>query len=248
MPSLCVTERRVALKKDLSTEEEQKAVYEKLAKRAVENMIRRGINAKYAADREDALSMAMDMIPEGASVGTADSATLLQIGIFSALKKRKKNEILNPFIRDEEGSLLVQGEERYELARKVFLSDVYLIGTNAVTLDGKLVNVDGYGNRVAAMIFGPRKVIIIAGANKIVRDVEEAVKRVRNVCAPQNVVRHITKHQKGHYQDLPCAKTGFCTDCTHPWKICNYTTIIEGVRQSERGRISVILVGERLGI
>jgi L-lactate utilization protein LutB len=242
------TGRRIALEKDLSTEEEQKAVFEKLAKIAAENLIRRGISAKCAADREEALSMVMDMIPEGASVGTADSATLLQVGVFSALKKRKKNEILNPFIRDKEGRFLARREERYEIMRKVLLSDVYVIGTNAVTLDGKLVNVDGHGNRVAAMIFGPRKVVIVAGANKIVRDVEEALRRVRNVCAPQNVIRHITKHQAGQYQDLPCAKTGLCADCTHPWKICNYTTIIGGVRQHERGRINVVLVGERLGI
>jgi L-lactate utilization protein LutB len=236
------------LEKDLSTEEEQKAVYHKLAKKALENMNKRGICAKYASDREDALSIVMDMIPEGASVGTADSATLLQLGVFPSLKKRNKNEIFNPFRRDDEGRFLVHEGERHEIMRKVFLSDVYLIGTNAVTLDGKLVNIDAYGNRVAAMIFGPRKVIIVAGGNKIVRNVEDALNRVRNICAPQNVIRHVTKHQAEWYQDLPCVKTGFCADCAHPWRICNYTTIIEGVRQSERGRINVVLVGERLGI
>jgi L-lactate utilization protein LutB len=236
------------LETDLSTEQEQRIVYEKLARKAMENLIRRGMDAKFAADRKEALSMVMDMIPEGASVGTADSATLLQVGVFSALKKRDRNEIFNPFIRSEDGELVVKGEARHEIMREVFLSDVYVIGTNAVTLDGKLVNIDAYGNRVAAMIFGPRKVIVVVGANKIVKDVEEAVKRVRNVCAPQNVIRHVTKHHAHHYQDLPCAKTARCVDCTHPWKICNYTTIIEGVRQSERGRMNVILVGERLGI
>jgi L-lactate utilization protein LutB len=214
----------------------------------MENLIHRGMNAKFAADRKEALSLVMEMIPEGASVGTADSATLLQVGVFSALKKRNRNEIFNPFIRGEDGELVVKGEARYEIMRKVFLSDVYVIGTNAVTLDGKLVNIDAYGNRVAAMIFGPQKVIIVVGANKIVKDVEEAVKRVHNVCAPLNVTRHVTKHHFPQYQDLPCAKTARCADCIHPWKICNYTTIIEGVRQTERGRMNVILVGERLGI
>jgi L-lactate utilization protein LutB len=236
------------LETDLSTEEEQQIVYEKLAKKAIESLIRRGMNAKFAADSKEALSMVMDMIPEGASVGTADSATLLQVGVFSALKKRDENEIFNPFIRGEDGELVVNEEARHEIMRKVFLSDVYVIGTNAITLDGKLVNIDAYGNRVAAMIFGPRKVIIVVGANKIVKDVEDAMKRVRNICAPQNVIRHVTKHKIERYRDLPCAKTGYCTDCTHPWKICNYITIIEGVRQSERGRINVILVGERLGL
>lgn len=236
------------MEKDLSTEEEQGIVYEKLAAKAIENLVRRGMNAKFAANRKEALSMVMEMIPEGASVGTADSATLLQVGLFSALKKRNKNEMFNPFIRDGEGRLVVQGEARFEIMRKVFLSDVYVIGTNAVTLDGKLVNIDAYGNRVAAMIFGPRKVIIVAGANKIVKDVEDAIQRVRNLCAPLNVIRHVTKHQFARYEDLPCAKTARCADCTHPWRICNYTTIIDGVRQTERGRINVILVGERLGI
>jgi L-lactate utilization protein LutB len=238
----------MALQADLSTEEEERIVYEKRAKRAIESLTHRGMNAYFAADRKEALSMVMDMIPEGASVGTADSATLLQLGVFSALRKRNKNVILNPFIRDDDGRLVVRGEERHEIMRKVFLSDVYVIGTNAVTLDGKLVNTDAYGNRVAAMLFGPRKVIIVAGANKITADLEDAMKRVRNLCGPVNAIRHVTKHHFAEFQDLPCARTGRCADCTHPWKICNYTTIIEGVRQSERGRINLILVGERLGI
>jgi hypothetical protein len=239
---------RAAMERDLNTAEEQGTVYDMLAKKSVENLNRRGINASFATDKVAALSMVMAMIPEGVSVGTADSVTLLQLGVFSALKKRNKNEILNPFIRDEEGHLLIQGEERHQLMRKIFLSDVYLIGTNAVTLDGKLVNIDAYGNRVAAMIFGPRKVIVVAGANKIVKDVDEAIKRIHNVCAPQNAIRHITKHHAEWYQGIPCAKTGFCSDCIHPWKLCNYTTIIEGVRQSERGRINVIIAGVSLGI
>jgi L-lactate utilization protein LutB len=236
------------LEKDLSTGEEQKAVYERMAKRTVENLTRRGIGAIYAPSSRDALSMVMEMIPEGVSVGTADSATLLQVGILSALKKRGANEIFNPFLRDGEGFFRAQEGERHEIMRKVFLADVYLVGTNAVTLDGKLVNIDAYGNRVAAMIFGPRKVIIVAGANKIVRNVEEAVNRVRNICAPRNAIRHITKHHAVWYEELPCSKTGYCVDCNHSWRICNYTTIIEGVRQSERGRINVVLVGEQLGI
>ena len=236
------------MKDDLTIQEEQGVIYKKLANRAAENLNKRGINACFAANREEAHSLVIDMIPEGVTVGTADSTTLLQLGMLSALKKRGKNEILNPFLRDEKGHLLVNGEERHELMRKVLLSDVYVIGTNAVTLDGKLVNIDGNGNRVAAMIFGPKKVIIVAGANKIVKDVDAAIKRVREYCAPRNVIRHGTKHHRTPFMDVPCAKTGFCVDCNHPYRICQYTTIIEGAIEWNRERMHVVLVGEELGL
>ena len=132
--------------------------------------------------------------------------------------------------------------------RRIFFSDVYVIGTNAVTLDGKLVNTDGNGNRVAAMIFGPKKVIIVVGANKIVKDVDEALRRIREICGPMNATRHAIKHHRPEYFELPCVKTGICVDCSHPWRICHHTTIIDGVAERRRGHINVVLVGEMLGI
>lgn len=236
------------MEEDLSTVEEERAVYEKLAKRTVDNLNRKGFIARFVATREEALALLMELIPEGALVGTADSTTLLQIGIFSALRKRGRNELLNPFQRDKEGHLLVEGAERHELMRRILLSDVYIIGTNAVSMDGKLVNIDGYGNRVAPMLFGPNKVIIVVGGNKIVRDVDEAIKRIKTYSAPQNAIRHVNKHHRPQFADLPCAKNGFCADCMHPWRICAYTTIIESVRQPERGRLNVVIVGEKLGL
>ena len=236
------------MEKELSIQDEQRAIYEKVAKKAVENMNKRGIQSFFALNREEALSMVIGMIPEGVTVGTADSITLLQIGVFSALRKRGKNHVLNPFMRDENGHLLVDQEERQDLMRQALLSDVFVSGTNAVTLDGKLVNVDGNGNRVAAMIFGPKKAVIVAGANKIVKDVDAAIRRVREYCAPRNVIRHGTKHHRTEYMDVPCAKTGVCIDCRHPWRICQYTTIIEGEMGFKRGRTNVILVGEELGL
>lgn len=236
------------MKEDLSFKEEQSTIYEKVARRAVESIGKRGINALFAPGKEEALAAIMAMIPEGATVATADSTTLIQIGVFSALRKRGRNEIINPYVRDEKGVLAVQGEKRLDLMRRAFFSDVFVIGTNAVTLDGKLVNIDGQGNRVAPMIFGPRKVIIVAGANKVVKDVPDAIRRVREFCAPRNVIRHITKHDCPEYMDLPCAKTGVCVDCRHPWRICRYTTIIEGEIERCRGRMNVIIVGEELGL
>ena len=236
------------MKEDLIVEREEKAIYEKLANTAVKNFTRRNINAQYASNKEEALSMVMDMIPEESTVGTADSVTLLQVRVLSELKKRGRNEIINPFIRDKNGYFVLDEEERTNLMRKVFFADVYVIGTNAVTLDGKLVNTDGYGNRVAAMIFGPKKTIIVVGANKIVKNLDDALKRIRDLCAPTNATRHAIKHHREQYFELPCVKTGTCIDCNHPWRICNYTTIIEGVSERRRGHINVVIVGESLGI
>jgi hypothetical protein len=131
--------------------------------------------------------------------------------------------------------------------RKAFTADVFLAGTNAVTLDGKLVNTDGLGNRVAPMIFGPKKVILAAGVNKIVNDVDEARKRIRDICAPLDVKRYILKHGQTEYDVLPCAKTGLCTDCKNDLRFCCYTVIIEAAAITEHGRINVVLIGEELG-
>src|SRR5512139_2079290 len=128
------------MKDSVSTETEERAFYERLSKKAIESLNRRGIDARYAATRADALSMVMEMIPAGVTVGTADSMTLHQVGVISAIAERGKNEIINPFERDEQGNRVFQGEAREDLKRKVLASDVYVIGTNAVTLDGKLVN------------------------------------------------------------------------------------------------------------
>ena len=236
------------MKEDLSAELEQKTIWKKLADTAVKNLNRRYVNAQYASTKKEALSIVMDMIPEGATVATADSLTLLQVGVLSELKRRGRNEIINPFVRDEEGYTVADDEERFNLMRRVFSTDIYVIGTNAVTLDGKLVNTDGYGNRVAAMIFGPKKVIVVVGTNKIVKDVDEALKRIREVCAPINATRHAAKYHHPQFLELPCVKTGICTDCNHPWRICHHTTITEGVSERRRGHINVIIVGESLGI
>jgi L-lactate utilization protein LutB len=244
----CKGAEEVSVKESQVTENEEQALYEKWSQRAVANLTRRGINAQYAATRNEALSLVMDMIPSGVTVGTADSLTLLQVGVLSAIKQRGQNDLINPFERDEQGNRVFQGEEREDLKRKVLTCDVYVIGTNAVTLDGKLVNTDAGGNRVAAMIFGPRKVIIVAGANKIVTDADAAIRRIRELAAPENALRIGIKHNSSEHMELPCAKTGICADCNHPRRICRYTTIIEGVSTEHLGRINVVLVGERLGI
>ena len=132
--------------------------------------------------------------------------------------------------------------------RKAFTCDVFITGTNAITIDGKLVNIDGLGNRVAAMVFGPKKVIVVVGANKIVQDVDEALERIRRVAAPINARRHFLKHHHVEFGDMPCVKTGKCIDCNHDWRLCRNTVVIEGTIILQKGRINVVLIGEELGI
>jgi hypothetical protein len=98
------------------------------------------------------------------------------------------------------------------------------------------------------MIFGPEKVIIVVGANKIVKDLDEALQRIRTVCAPTNTIRHAMKHHVAEFNELPCVKTGICANCNDPYRICHYTTIIEGEQKRRQGHINVVIVGESLGI
>ena len=106
------------------------------------------------------------------------------------------------------------------MARETFSSDIFLVGTNAVTLDGKLVNTDAWGNRVLAIIFGPEKVIVVVGVNKIVKDIKEALERIKKITAPMNAKRHFLKHHRQEFGELPCVRTGDCVDCNHDWRIC----------------------------
>lgn len=210
---------------------------------------KRNINAQYVSTRAEALSAVLEMIPEGAKIVRADSVTVDQVGIIPALKERNKNDLVDPFERDADGFLVPEVQKnRGKMQREAFSADIFLTGTNAVTLDGKLVNTDALGNRVAPIIFGPKKVILVIGANKIVKDVDEAIERIHTICAPLNAKRHTLKHHHAGMGELPCVRTGRCVDCSHDWRICRATVIIEGGFISAKGRINVVLVGEELGI
>jgi L-lactate utilization protein LutC len=205
-----------------------------LAQRLDEN----NIPAFYVENRKEAFEKVMSMIPKGSVVGFGDSLTLKQIGVVDALEKGNYT-FLNPW---KPGTSV---EENIRIKKQALTSDVFVTGTNALTLDGKIVNVDGHGNRVAAMLFGPGKVIIVIGINKIVENLEQALDRIRNKTAPLNVVRH-----PGFDPMPPCGTTGACSDCSSPWRICNKTVIIE--RQYDNNKykpiVSVVIVGEELGI
>jgi len=138
-------------------------------------------------------------------------------------------------------------EERYRLERESFFADILVVGANAITLDGQLLSVDGNGNRVAATIYGPKKVICVVGINKIVKDTAAAIERVHDLAAPVNAGRFV-RIRNPKMADLPCVRTGVCVDCRHEWRICNYTIIISGAMPQHKGRINVVIVGEELGI
>ena len=134
-----------------------------------------------------------------------------------------------------------------EKMRKTLLSDVFIIGANAITMDGEIVSVDGSGNRVAGMIFGPRKVIVVVGRNKIVKDTDAAMWRIHNVSAPLNYIRHNEKHHN-RYHDLPCMKIGRCVKCSHPRSACMSTVIVRGAVEFNKDRIHLVIINEDLGL
>jgi len=232
---------------ELSAEREW--FYRQRANIVVTNLQKKRINAQYSSDRQVALAAVLAMIPPEAIVAKGDSISVDQIGIISELKKRNENNIIDPLERGANGSYVIPEEEgRLAAAKEAFFSDVFLVGTNAITLDGKLVNTDGWGNRVAPMIFGPKKVIVVVGINKIVDNLDQAMERIRQFAAPINAKRHCVTLHLPEYGDLPCVKAGKCVDCNHELSICHYTVIIDGAALPEKGRINVVLVGEELGI
>ena len=194
----------------------------------------------YVQTPEEAKELALSLIPEGSSCANGGSVTLAQTGILEALKAGNYHYI------DRMDPTFTQ-EQKEEAMRAAFSTDFYLASANAITENGELYNVDGNSNRVAAMIYGAKNVIIVAGINKIVKDLDEAVLRVKTIAAPQNAVRLSC--------NTPCAKLGHCislernggmTDgCKTPARICANFTVM--AYQRHVNRIKVILVGTELG-
>ena len=178
---------------------------------------------------DTAARLVLEMIPQDAKVGLGGSTSIRQLGILEQLRKRG-----TAIINDAESD----GVAFDEMLRRTLFSDVLLASSNAVTLDGKLVNIDGTGNRVGGMVFGPKKVILVIGRNKIAANVEAAIERLKNVIAPY--------HAKAYGANLPCATTGYCVDCNSPSRICRITTIIE--KKPSFTDISIFLVDEDLGL
>jgi len=165
------------------------------------------------------------------TVSWGGSLTHVQTGLYAELKGRQDITILDTYNKN------LSPEEAYELRRQSLLVDLFITGTNAVTERGRLVNLDMIGNRVAAITFGPKDVIVFVGRNKIVADVDEAIERIKTYAAPVNVMRL--------EKQTPCLKTGVCQNCKSPERICNVWSISE--KSFPKGRIKVILINEDLG-
>ncbi|RMG59766.1 MAG: lactate utilization protein [Deltaproteobacteria bacterium] len=205
--------------------------YRALAEKCAKNLEKNRFSVKVVDTKEEARDYVLSLCREASSVGFGGSLTVAELGIFAALKESGK-ELLNHGLPD------LSPEERNEIRRKQQSCDLFLTSTNALTLDGKLVNIDGTGNRVNAMAFGPGRTLVVAGGNKIVLDVERGIKRIKDYVAPMNAKR------LGY--DTPCAKTGICADCSSPQRICNVTTILE--KCPPASRIEVLIVCEPLGL
>jgi len=197
----------------------------------IQELAKRHMEGSYAPSAEQARREILAMIPAGATVYRGGSMSTPGMGLWAEVARLPGVKLIDPY---EPGLSKEQGLER---RRQGLLADILIASTNAITLDGRLVNLDGTGNRVAAMIFGPAKVILAVGLNKVVTDLEAARERIKRYAAPVNARRVGVK--------TPCASTGLCVDCDSPQRICNAWSIIEG--QSVPGRIHVKLIGEDLG-
>lgn len=188
-----------------------------------------------AADLAAAHRIVMDeIIPQcGArSIGWGGSMTVAGTGLFQTIQSRTDIEMVDTLDKQ------VSAEEFIERRRRSLLVDLFITGTNAVTEDGQLVNLDMFGNRVAALTFGPKHVVVVVGRNKIVPSIDEAMFRVKNIAAPANAMRLDKK--------TPCVKTSYCEECKSPDRICNTWTITE--KSYPKGRVKVVLVNQDLGL
>jgi len=206
----------------------------KVLSRTREALERNQFKVLVALSKKDAVEKVLELIPFDAKVGVGGSMTIRELGLIEALTRRG-NRVVHHWIPD------VPFSDWLPFMMEAHNSDVFLCSSNAVTEDGKLVNIDSTGNRVASMIFGPKKVIVIAGKNKIVKDVDAGLKRLKRVAGPLNAKRH-------NLVELPCVITGLCTDCNSPKRICRVITILERAPNRVRSpNITVVLVADELG-
>lgn len=202
---------------------------ELLAQTIIKNLKRRHIEGFYCPTGADAVNKVVELIEDGSSVTWGGTMTVRDLGIPEALKRRGTLEVID---RD----LATTAEEKQSMYLRAFSTDVYLSSANAISEDGVIVNIDGNGNRVAAITWGPRKVIFVIGLNKVAQTVEAALARARSTASPVNAARFDIK--------TPCQTDGVCHNCNSADSICNY---VHFLRNSPRGRHQVVLVGEDLG-
>lgn len=204
--------------------------YNKRGQLLVKNLLSRHFDAYYCETREAALEKALELIPKGATVGWGGAMSAKQIGLLDAMNNGEYNAI----DRDKAPN----PEERKKAMKSCLLAEVFITGANALSMDGQMVNIDGNGNRVAPIVYGPDSIIVIAGMNKVMDTLEAAVIRARTIAAPMNKQRFSLQ--------TPCEVTGTCADCKSEGCICNQILITRNSKPA--GRIKMILVGEDLGL
>ncbi len=205
-------------------------IIQKKVERLIGNLEKNNMCGYFVQNNEEALEKLKSLINEGDKIAVGGSMTLFEMGAIKLLKNGDYN-FLDRYVDG------ITPEKIKTIYRESFSADIYITSTNAITEAGELYNVDGRGNRVAAMIYGPDKVIVVTGMNKIVKNIDEAIKRNREWAAPANTKRLNKK--------TPCAEVGYCMDCKSDDRICNEYVVIK--RQSTPNRIHVIIVNEALG-
>lgn len=203
--------------------------YKNLANTVLKGFEKRFIEGYYCETAAEAKELALSLVPANSKVSFGGSVTLDETGVLAELRDRKDITLYDR-------ATATTPEENKQIMHDALSCDYYFMSSNAITIDGELVNIDGNGNRVAALIYGPDNVIILAGMNKIVKNVEEGISRTRNVASPQNCIR-LDK-------DTPCKVNGVCGNCLKD-TICDQIVITRASRVPQR--IKVILVGEELG-
>ena len=203
---------------------------ETIGLKTVEVLKKNGFSALYCKRGAEASEFIMNNVHKGDKVGFGGSMTIKKLGI------QEKVKSMGGIVLDH-GDPTLSADERMETMRGELLCDVFLCSSNAVTLEGELVNIDGSGNRVAAMSFGPKKVIVVVGINKICKNEASAFERIRQIAAPMN--------SKRLNMPNPCTKTGTCSDCKSDTRICRIYSVIK--RMPMRADITVVVIGENFG-
>lgn len=198
--------------------------------KTIANLEKNKMSGYYVKNREELLLLLSKLIKRGETVGCGDSVTLEETGVFEYLRS-------GDYIFYDKHQQNLTSEDKRALYLKNFEADTFITGTNAITEDGELFNIDGNGSRVAPMIYGPRQVIVVVGTNKITENAEEAIVRTRQIAAPLDAKRL--------GKDTPCTKLGKCIDCSHQQRICNDFVLITG--QLIKDRIKVVIIEGNFG-
>lgn len=209
---------------------QKKMQYDKAGPKVAEALNKRFFEAYYCSDRESGLQKVLELIPQNHVVSWGGTSTVDELGIKDALRQRGQAVIDRDTAKD--------AQERKEMLKKALTCDTFLMSSNAISSDGELVNIDGTGNRVAALCFGPDQVVVVAGMNKVAGDLDDAMGRARQVAAPINAQRFQLK--------TPCSVNGLCGNCKGADCICAQIVTTRVCKPA--GRIKVVLIGEDLGV